>query len=250
MALNSEAPWDQFCPDDYVKRNYATPLDVDKQIVRLVGKHLIDHFGGGLHGPVKGVDVGAGANLYPALCMLPWCSEITLLEKGPKNLDYLRRQADLEEGGFDTAWEAFWDELAAYPEYKAVHAERRERFGKAAAPRPGDLLELGGSAERWGVGAMFFVAESMSSSREEFLAAVDRFLGVLEPGAPFAAAFMLQSEGYEVGSYEFPAYKVDQPEVARALDPLAQKVTYHELDFTLRDGHEGMLLALGFRRSD
>jgi hypothetical protein len=247
MALNSEAPWDQFCPDDYVKRNYATPLDVDKKIVRLVGKHLTDHFGGGHQGPVKGVDVGAGANLYPALCMLPWCSEITLLEKGPKNLDYLRRQA---EGGFDTAWDAFWDELAyTHPRYKALHGERHERFRQAAAPRPGDLLELGGTAQRWGVGAMFFVAESMSSSGDEFRTAVDHFLGVLEPGAPFAAAFMLQSEGYEVGAYEYPAYAVDQPAVAEALEPLAQKVTYHELDFTLREGHEGMLLALGFRRA-
>lgn len=248
MALNSEAPWDQFCPDDYVKRNYATPLAVDQQIVRLVGKHFTDHFGDGRHAPVKGVDVGAGANLYPALCMLPWCSEITLLEKGPKNLDYLRRQTLAP--GFDTAWDAFWEELAGNPEYKAVHGERRERFREVARPRSGDLLELGGTAERWGVGAMFFVAESMSHSREEFLAAVDRFLGVLEPGAPFAAAFMLQSEGYEVGAYEYPAYKVDQPEVAKALDPLAQKVTYHELDFNLRDGHEGMLLALGFRGTD
>ncbi|WP_448319313.1 SCO2525 family SAM-dependent methyltransferase [Streptomyces sp. CO7] len=248
MALNSEAPWDQFCPNDYVKRNYASPLDVDKKIVRLVGKHFTDHFGERRQGPVKGVDVGAGANLYPALCMLPWCSEITLLEKGPKNLDYLHGQVN---GGLDTAWDAFWDELAlTYDPYKAVHGERHEKLRGVAEPREGDLLQLGGSTERWGMGAMFFVAESMSSSGEEFRTAVKHFLGVLEPGAPFAAAFMLKSKGYEVGAYDYPAYSVDRDEVGKALEPLVQEnVTYHELDFVLREGHEGMLLALGFRRT-
>ncbi|MER5478097.1 SCO2525 family SAM-dependent methyltransferase [Streptomyces sp. NPDC002734] len=252
MALNSEAPWDEFCPNDYVKRNYADPLDVDKRIVHLVGEHFTAHFtalpGEGPRGPVRGVDVGAGANLYPALCMLPWCSEITLLEKGPRNLDYLQEQL---EKGFDPAWNAFWRVLAgSHGPYKDLDDQQRMQLKEVAELRKDDLLTLNQSTERWGLGAMFFVAESMSSSGEEFRTAIAHFLGALEPGAPFAAAFMLKSKGYEVGDHEYPAYPVNQAEVAEALESMTEHVVYHELDIVLREGHDGMLLALGFRGTD
>ena len=72
MDRNADAPWSKFDPATYVDLNYRTPLEVDLLIVRLMRDHFSGCFAGGVPAAVRGVDVGAGANLYPALSMLPF----------------------------------------------------------------------------------------------------------------------------------------------------------------------------------
>ncbi len=60
--------------------------------------------------------MGAGANLYPALSMLPWCDEITLLDRSKTNLDYLRHQL----AGHDDVWEKFWRKLCLENAYAVL----------------------------------------------------------------------------------------------------------------------------------
>ena len=171
--LNAEAPWDAFDPRAYFDHNYRDVLAADAEIVQLVGRHFSDHFRGNFDRPVLGIDVGAGANLYPALSMLPWCHEITLLERSPKNVDYLKRQ----KRHCDLDWDRFWKLLCDEDEaYARIDGDRRERFRKAVRVREADLfgleseslLDLRPSQGRWQIGTMFFVAESMSTSHEEF----------------------------------------------------------------------------------
>src|SRR2546430_17725893 len=69
----------------------------------------------------------------------------------------------------------------------------------------------------WDVGTMFFVAESITGIRAEFELATKRFLQSLKPGAPFAAAFMRNSAGYEVGDVRFPAVAVTENDIRRVL---------------------------------
>jgi hypothetical protein len=95
---------------------------------------------------------------------------------------------------------------------------------------------------------MFFVAESLSDDRSEFEDAVARFLGVLRPGAPFAAAFMEKSVGYDVGGTRFPATAVDADDVFDVLRRGAEDLRVERIDADddpLRDGYTGMLLAMG-----
>jgi hypothetical protein len=95
---------------------------------------------------------------------------------------------------------------------------------------------------------MFFVAESMTDVREEFTEAVDRFLRALRPGAPFAAAFVENSEGYRVGDRPFPAVLIGVDEVRAALAHRTERVTIERAGWSgpkWREGYTGMVLATG-----
>ena len=95
---------------------------------------------------------------------------------------------------------------------------------------------------------MLFVAESISPALSEFHAALGSFIGSLRPGAPFAAAFMENSLGYDVGAHRFPAVAITKDEVESCLLGKAEYLEIHRLGKTrnpLRDGYDGMILATG-----
>jgi hypothetical protein len=189
----------------------------------------------------QGIDVGAGANLYPAMSMLPYCERITLWERGAANVKWLKEQI---EGGYSQSWDRFWDVLVTRRRYRAVENPRAAMREKAWA-RNGDLFKL--PPRQWDLGTMFFVAESISDRKHEFRDATRRFVASLRPGAPFAAAFMENSSGYDVGSLRFPAVAVRTADVENCLSPLAHDVrtlTVARLK-DRRDGYDGMILALG-----
>jgi hypothetical protein len=74
-------------------------------------------------------------------------------------------------------------------------------------------------------------------------------VGSLHRRAPFAAAFMKDSRGYQVGSYRFPAVAVDDNDVLECLRSVAHDVEVHVVSDgvnPLRDGYDGMILATGF----
>lgn len=255
--LNDQAPWKDFDPRAYVDRNYRDLLEVDAEILAYVRDHFSDHFRehrGKGERPVLGIDIGAGANLYPAMAMLPWCKRITLLERAPKNVRYLRNQ----QPHFDPEWDSFWKVLCEDAAYREIDAERRERFRRRIRVKRGNLYDLERrslfglrrSRGRWGIGTMFFVAESISTSYEEFRRGVECFMLALAPGAPFAAAFMEGSTGYDVGDRRFPACDVDETRVRESFGRFTGKVEMrrlHELSHLVRPGHTGIILALGHR---
>jgi hypothetical protein len=94
---------------------------------------------------------------------------------------------------------------------------------------------------------MFFVAESISDQKREFKLAVERFVGSLKAGAPFAAAFMENSSGYHVDKLHFPAVAVSATDVAHCLSALVDELEVQRFrsEKPLRDGYHGMILALG-----
>jgi hypothetical protein len=244
MDRNADAPWSKFDPEAYVDVNYRTPLDVDLLIVRM----MRDHFGRCLEKTepysIRGVDVGAGANLYPALAMLPWCEKVVLLEYAAPNVEYLERQTT--PGGLDGVWDAFWDVLSQAPAYRDV--DPRGRIGEVVRVERQNLFDLDGH-RRWDIGTMFFVADSMSECPEEFRRGVRCFMNALGEGAPFAAAFMKESVGYQVGEERYPAYRVNEERAWESLVPYSDGLEIHDLNQVVREGHDGMLLALGRRNS-
>jgi hypothetical protein len=99
---------------------------------------------------------------------------------------------------------------------------------------------------------MFFVAESITKKPDEFRTAVARFLGALKPGAPFAAAFMAGSDGYEVARTVFPAVPITPDDVRGHFTELGAgelSVEALETEHRVRDGYTGMIIATGFARS-
>ncbi len=247
QVKNADAPWDEFDPTAYVDHNYRSLQAEDEEILHLIRDHFGGHFRKPDVGPVSGIDVGAGANLYPALAMLPWCDEITLFERSPANVDYLRSQVT----SYDPNWDVFWDALREHEAYRCLGMDPRERFCKVVEVEQGDIFDLRRHEGHWSVGTMFFVAESMTTSHDEFRLGVARFMRALAPGAPFAAAFMEHSEGYWVGDNFFPACDVGKPDVNASLEPFADEFVTKRLKSSaaVRDGYSGMIVAYGWRRN-
>lgn len=250
QVLNDDAPWDSFDTHTYVDANYRLLTGEDARIVEIVRDYFSAHFEGGGHPPLRGIDVGTGGNLYPALSLLPWCHEITLCDRSAPNVEWLKRQdwAVLADGE-PWLWDQFWDILALRTPYRAI-TQPRSRLGSAARVEHGNLYDLPSAA--WGIGTMFFVAESMSTSRTQFEQAVCCFLRSLRPGAPFAAAFVEGSAGYQVGPEAFPACHVKEVDIQECLAPYADRLQTTLVDPSnppLRHGYTGMIVACGRRNS-
>ncbi|WP_328683454.1 hypothetical protein [Streptomyces sp. NBC_00343] len=89
--------------------------------------------------------MGAGANLYPAMFMPPWCDEITLVERSPANVEYLERQLD----SYEPNWDQFWQALCDNKDYDFFDKDPRECFRKEVKVEQGGIFGLEGSG-RWG----------------------------------------------------------------------------------------------------
>jgi hypothetical protein len=236
--LNSDVDWDSFDPEAYREHNYLTLRDDDHQIMVLIRDFFASvNVEGG-----RGVDVGAGANLYPSLAMLPFCRKLDLLEFATPNVVWLKSQVE----HFDDKWNPFWAVYRESAAYAAVD-DPRALLAKIGSVRRSNLFSL--PEARWDLGTMFFVACSLSSVIEEFHQAAHRFVRSLKPGAPFAAAFMEGSEGYPAGDARFPAVRIRVPDVAESLASVAYDVDITRItsgDDPLRDGYSGgMILATG-----
>ena len=254
VLRNGDVDWDGFDPHAYQAVNYLRVRVDDRQIVRILRAFFGEHGPRLRTGPRRGdgrvepdairaVDVGTGSNLYPALAMLPFVDQLCLVERGAENVAWLQAQ----QREFDEHWASFWAELRREKAYSDV-GDPRGAFSRKTSIQQLDLFDL--PKRCYDIGTMFFVAESMSTEQSEFSAAIDSFVGSLRKGAPFAAAFMEDSHGYEVNGRWFPAYAVDSVEVRNALEVYApeclevHRVTYGT-DVALRADHHAMIVATG-----
>ena len=151
------------------------------------------------------------------------------------------------------AWRPFWQQMRESKGYSEVDSPRK-RLREACVSRArvrGDRAgqRVRSAQARWDLGTMFFVAESITKKPEEFRDAVACFVGALKPGAPFAAAFMAGSDGYEVARTVFPAVPITTDDVRRHLTELGVREPSVELlgdEHRVRDGYTGMIVATGF----
>lgn len=237
---NESQPWDDFDSRWYLAHNYESLRFDDRQIIERVAKFFARS-----GQELSGIDVGSGTNLYPALAMLPSCREITLVERSRSNVAWLERE--IRE--YAPTWNPFWDALGdAEPDrYKPIEA--REVLAARAKVECKSIFDL--PKRRWELGTMFFVAESITADPSEFERATRCFVRSLKRDAPFAAAFMRHSVGYQVNRLHFPAVAVDERQVDECLDPVAYDVTVTMIpsgDNPLRDGYDGMILATGYAK--
>jgi hypothetical protein len=251
---NSAYPWDDFDPAAYVDSNYRVLRDDDRAIISRVGRHFSERLGSRTRQrTARGIDVGTGPNLYPAMAMLPFCHELSLSEHSQSNVQWLEGQLRGCDG-YESNWNQFWDAYCDSSQYDRLERDPRRALYDRAEVVKIDIFDL--PERHFDVGTMFFVAESCTRERNEFVTAVHNFFRLLRPGAPFAAAFMLGSKGYRVGDVVFPAVSISERDVRDTLEPLVSvrgpgrlKVEQIETTVPLRNGYGGMLLALGTARS-
>lgn len=236
---NEDFPWDMFDPSSYVDDNYTTVHNEDFEIIQRIREFFAAEVGN--RSLKRGVDVGTGPNIYPAMTMLPFCAEITLIERGAANRAWLWRELE----SYSPHWDAFWELLRENPRYGAV-ADPRLEIKRRTRVMPGDVFRLD-PRQPWDMGTMFFVAESISFREREFQLATRRFMGALRAGAPFAASFMRNSRGYTVGGDFFPAVAVSELDVRDCLSRVAYDVETVAIESATlqRKDYDGMILALG-----
>jgi len=252
VQRNADARWNTFSSQDYLQRNYHELQAEDEEIIRRVSQFFTTAFTG-RPGARRGIDVGSGPNLYPALLMLPWTEQILLTDFAVNNVHYLRAQ--LADYGAAWAWQPFWDVLREAERYNEIDNPRKH-LQVACHDEPGFAGVERGSVfslpeARWDLGTMFFVAESITEDRGEFHAALARFVGALKPGAPFATAFMAGSHGYLVADTKFPALPITPDDVRRDFTELGVgelSVEHLLTEHRVRDGYEAMIVATGVVR--
>jgi hypothetical protein len=246
---NSQAPWADFSSEVYYDHNYKSLAVEDQEILQRVSLFFADAFADRDRAEYA-IDVGSGGNLYPALLMLPWTNHMLLTDYSPHNVKWLDREVGRK--GSPWLWEPFWQELKDCKGYDEID-EPRGRLRKSchgdserAGIRWRSIFDL--PEAQWGLGTMFFLAESITEDADEFQASIGKFVGALQPGAPFAAAFMAESTGYEVGGTRFPATPVSSEQVRQCFGNLGVNDLTVNLTQTppeVRDGYKGIVLATG-----
>jgi hypothetical protein len=245
---NAEAPWSDFSSHDYWCHNYEKMQPEDQEIIRRVSLFLIQAFAG--RGPAqRAIDVGSGTNLYPALLMLPWTEKILLTDHSASNVRWLHGHV-MDDPAW--TWQPFWEELHELEGYNRI-SEPRKALREACVGEPKcagieqhSVFKL--PRAQWQLGTMFFVAESITEDPEEFRAAIEGFIGALQPGAPFAATFMSGSDGYPVADTRFPALRITPDHVTERFTDLGVSGLNVELTRTVhrvRPGYAGMIVATG-----
>jgi hypothetical protein len=258
VSSNDAYQWDEFDSAAYQKKNYAKLQAVDREILRRVSLFFSTAFAD--RGPAReALDVGSGTNLYPALLMLPFTDRIMLTDFSVNNVRWLEHHIMDEDAPW--SWQPFWDEVHTLEEYRERIGEPRKHLREACTAVPGiagieqrsvfDLPE-----RRWQLGTMFFVAESITTDPGEFHTAVGCFVGALEPGAPFATAFMGGSKGYRVGRRKFPRVgrrkfpavpitKADVNDLFTGLGAKDLSVWQTQAKEKIRRGYDTMIVATG-----
>lgn len=251
---NRDYPWNEFNAAEYFKFNYVHLRDDDREIVEIVRDFLARKLRDSpLPAGARGIDVGTGANLYPALTMLPFCDSITLYEHSEANVKWLRDQTENDVPSWDEAWSQFWKLLIEREPYNNV-PEPRTLFSDPDRVRvvKGDVLARS-ALGLFDIGTMFFVAESITEERAEYLEAMDHFFTMLKPDALFAMAFMEHSQGYQVGVQKYPATDIGERDVWSCLSKHASDFSLHRLsaeDRPLREHYTGMIVAHGRRKKN
>jgi len=219
---NDQVDWSKFDSEQYHETNYRSLRADDTALIAITREFFATARKGLPPGP--GIDVGSGANLYPAFGMLPFCNSLELWEHSSANVEWLTRQVK----DFGPDWDQFWEQYRKNDAYNLSAVEAREALHKRAQVEHRSIFDLpaaGVQLEPWDMGTMFFVACSITADIEEFRRALRQFLGALRPGAPFVAAFMRDSRGYQVGDRWFPAVPVGPAQVAQCVADLVEPMS-------------------------
>jgi NNMT/PNMT/TEMT family protein len=244
---NADVDWDAFDSEAYFEHNYGMLRWDDAAIIDIIADFFEENVPRTSIG--HAIDVGSGANLYPALTMLPYSGRITLYERAHTNRAWLSRSLENPQH----SWSQFWQKIArGRHRYDSINSSFNinkpfEVLADRAEVTKGNVFDL--KPNRYHLGTMFFVAESITTRDDEFRRATRRFVDSLVAGAPFAAAFMRDSSGYFVGDRRFPACSVSEEDVHEALAPVARRVEIRTVSSDdLRDGYCGMMVATGRKK--
>lgn len=238
--------FDSFGSDDpelFYQRRFRELHSYDESIIRIVADFFTDA-NTRSRPPIRGIDIGTGVNLYPALLMLPFASEIVLYEKSFHRRQWLGAQLPRPDESWLEFWSAIRGERLPYQSIK----DPFDLLGQRARVAKGNIFSL--RPNQFNIGTMLFQAELITTRDDEFERAVQSFVSCLVPRAPFAAAFMRNFSGFFTSDRKaVPTCTVDERDVRRVLEPVATDVRIHVVDDDIDTADGGIIVATGRKRS-
>ena len=235
---NTQCDWESFGQQEYVEKNYDEALQADKIILGQLADFFATAPTGGQH-----IEIGSGPNLYPLMAAAKHRDRIVVTDIATSNLAYIKSEID---SGLSELWKRWHSRLQQLQGGYDTDSEMVSRLRDVCAYEQVSVLDLPEGC--YDSCSMMFVAESMTSDFDEFSCALQRSVRCLRPGGSFAVALMLNSQGYNAGEAVFPAVPVTADDAKTIIDPEASGVSYREIDFNVREGHEGILLSTGHRK--
>ncbi len=231
--------WEQFDPERYIKDNYATLHDEDRQILNI----LIPLYEKMLSGGERVLDIGTGPNLYPLVVVLPYAARVDCLEISSQNVQYLKRELNNPS--------AHWRAFLRFMEKKSskYNSDLLRELARKIHIYRGSIFD--NTRTGYDMVSMFFCAESITNSKYEFTAACKRFVSAARREGLLVAAFMENSTEYRIGSLNFPAYPVAKELLIETFQSLCNDFRIYHIDVAarpLRSGYTGMLLLVGRRK--
>ena len=227
--------WVNFDSEAYFKHYYGDPHPDDDLVLRMI----CDVFKAA-DSPLHTIDVGTGPNLYPFFAALPRAHRLTAWEYSSANVAWLN--AELQREVMRPQWEHFWKVVCdAYGSGWELPSDPIAALRRKASVRQGSIYDL--PKREWDAATMFFCAEAVTDKQDEFDKACGCFAGAVRPGGMLAAAFILNSPGYEVGGRPYPVMNLTEKSLRRTFDGFADAVTTQTIGMTkeeVRSGYTGM----------
>lgn len=229
--------WDRFGSDVYYENNYARVRSHNRRILEF----LCVEAEGALRGRVRIVDIGTGANLYPALALAPYIGSIDFVDPSRNNRDWLEGQL----GGSGSYWKHFWAECQRInPDRYGAFEDGWQSIRSRASIRDFRLSSI--QSDAYDVALMFFVAESVTDDIAEFRENMRRCIECVAPGGWVFAGFMLGSAGYMVDGVRYPAISINGSELRECFAESCEEVRIEIIPRStdaVRSGYSGMAVA-------
>jgi hypothetical protein len=230
--------WESFNPEVYVEDNYSYLHEEDRHIIDTLVPfyHSLPHIG-------LAAEIGCGPNIYPIELLLPYTDSIRCIEYSERNIEYLKKQLR----SLDQNWMKFLDYMRSIDSH--YNFDIAYHLNTTVTVERGDIYHLPVCA--YDLVSMNFVAESITSSKEEFLRAWRGFIGSAKHGGYITATFMEGSVGYTIDGVHFPAYPVNKKTLMEICNNEMRTCTCKQIpraDTPLRDGYEGMIVLYGQKK--
>jgi hypothetical protein len=245
-SRNADYRWAEFDSEAYFQHYYGEPHSDDDRVIRLAVEAVKS--APPLGAELDVVDVGTGPNLFPLFCTLPRARRLTAWEYAESNVAWLEAELMRQEARWQ--WRHFWDVArdAYAPDYR-LPEDPTHLLREKCTIRRGSVFEL--PKRTWDAATMFFCAESITGSRDEFEAACAAYTSCVKPGGMLAAAFLVRSGGYIVADRPFPVLHLLAEEIeetfARHGEILkAEKVGTVERE--IKSGYSGFVFITGRAR--
>lgn len=223
--------WGKFDPYVYIKNNYSSIHNEDKEIIR----KLVDFYP--LLPRLKlALEIGVGPNLYPVMAMLPFVEKVECIDFSIANLEYLEKQLEKPDKNWYQFWKLYKKLNQSYDIDLAKNLKRKVEI------RKGSIYKL--NKGKYDIASMFFCAESITTKRKQFVVACKMFIKSVRTGGYLVAAFMENSKGYKVGDKKFPSYPVDTKLIKKVFAPETDNLVVTRIPIAkqpLRSGYTGMI---------